>query len=91
MPNSLLEAQALGIPAVSTRCRYGPDEIIEDGQSGLLVPTDEPEAMAQALLRILDDKLMRVRMGARAAENVKQKFAVQEITQKWEEIVVDVS
>ena len=34
---ALIEAMAAGVPSVSTRCPHGPDEIIEDGTSGLLV------------------------------------------------------
>lgn len=55
MPNALIEAMAAGVPCVATRCDMGPAELIEDGVNGLLVPVDDADAMAQAILRILRD------------------------------------
>ena len=53
MPNALIEAMAAGVPCVSTRCDMGPQELIRDGVSGLLVPVDDAQSMAAAILRIL--------------------------------------
>ena len=50
--NSLIEALALGLPIVSTDHDFGADEMIEDGVSGILVPTADPEAMAGGLERV---------------------------------------
>ena len=55
MPNALIEAMAAGVPCVSTRCEMGPEELIEDGVNGLLVPVDDAGAMSAAICRILDD------------------------------------
>lgn len=54
LPTVLLEAMAAGVPVVSTPVT-GVSEIIEDGVSGILVPEGDPEALAVALRRILDD------------------------------------
>ena len=42
LPNALIEAQSIGIPAVSTDCDFGPREVIEDGITGSLVPVLQP-------------------------------------------------
>ena len=55
LPNVLLEAMSLGIPTISTDCDYGPREIIEDGKNGILVPVGEPDAIADAMVRLLED------------------------------------
>jgi hypothetical protein len=47
----LMEAQALGIPVVSTVCPTGPSDIIADGATGLLAPCRDPKALAQAIFR----------------------------------------
>ena len=47
LPNALIEAQGLGLPAVATRCPFGPDEIVVDGVTGLLVPVGDAEALAE--------------------------------------------
>jgi len=54
----VLEALALGVPVVAIN-RAGPAEIIEDGISGLLVPPDDPAALAQAIVRLLQDEDLR--------------------------------
>jgi glycosyltransferase involved in cell wall biosynthesis len=54
-PVALMEAVSLGIPSVSTDCPSGPREILGDGQFGLLVKIDDPEEMAGAMIRLLDE------------------------------------
>jgi glycosyltransferase involved in cell wall biosynthesis len=67
-PHVLVEALALGTPAIATRVG-GVPEIVEDGVSGLLVPPGDPEALADAVRRFLADPELqaRLREGARAA------------------------
>lgn len=50
-PNSLLQAMACGTPVVSTNCAYGPEEILEQGKWGELVPVDDSWALADAMIR----------------------------------------
>jgi glycosyltransferase involved in cell wall biosynthesis len=58
----LLEAMACGCPVVATDCPSGPQEIIQDGENGLLVPVNDPPAIADALLRVLTDAMLRQRL-----------------------------
>jgi glycosyltransferase involved in cell wall biosynthesis len=53
-PNVLTEALAIGTPVVSTDCQSGPREVLQDGKYGELVPLQDPEAMAEAMMRTLD-------------------------------------
>jgi len=71
-PNSLVEAMALGLPCIATRCPTGPEEIIVDGETGLLVPVEDPEATARAIDRLLEDPSLRDRLGNAALESVKR-------------------
>ena len=64
-PNALLESMAMGLPVVSTRCRSGPAELLSGGV-GLLVPVDDPEAMADAILEMLNDPARARELGERA-------------------------
>ncbi|HEY8127378.1 MAG TPA: glycosyltransferase [Hyphomicrobium sp.] len=64
LPTVLLEALAFGLPIVSTDCRSGPAEILENGRYGRLVPVGDAAALTQAMLESLDathdrDALMR--------------------------------
>jgi glycosyltransferase involved in cell wall biosynthesis len=56
LPTVLIEAMACGTPVVSTDCPSGPDEILEGGKWGALVPVGDHEALAQALLEALANK-----------------------------------
>ena len=56
-PNSLVQAMACGARVVSTDCRTGPREILEDGKWGTLVPVGDAEALAVAMEEGLDDAL----------------------------------
>ncbi|MBI3553794.1 MAG: glycosyltransferase family 4 protein [Elusimicrobia bacterium] len=55
---SLLDAMTLGIPVVATRAG-GIPELVEDGVSGLLAPPRDPRALASAIKRVLEDKVLR--------------------------------
>lgn len=55
LPNALIQAMACGCPVVSTDCPGGVREILEDGRVGRLVPVGDPEALAEALARTLDE------------------------------------
>ncbi|WP_223487376.1 glycosyltransferase [Pseudomonas sp. A-RE-19] len=48
-PNALVEAMSTGTPVVSTRCPYGPQEILDNGAIAPLVAVDDPAALAQAI------------------------------------------
>ena len=52
MPNALAEAMAVGMPCISTDCKTGPRDLIDDGQNGYLVPCGDADAMAEKILHI---------------------------------------
>jgi len=54
LPNVLIQAMACGCPVVSTNCPSGPEDILDNGKYGHLVPVGDVEAMADAMLRVLD-------------------------------------
>lgn len=54
-PNVLTEAMTLGTPVVSTNCPSGPDEILDGGRYGPLVPVGDWQALAQAMRQVLSD------------------------------------
>ena len=54
LPTVLIEAMACGCPVVSTDCPFGPDEILEGGRWGELVPVDDPPALTGAMARAMN-------------------------------------
>ncbi len=73
---SLLAAMSFGLPAVGLAAGAVP-EIIEDQRNGLLIKNPEPRAMADAILRLLADARLRVRLGAAARSTVEERFGAE--------------
>lgn len=73
LPTVLLEAMALGTPCVATPVT-GIPEVIADGVTGLIVPERDPQALAAALARLLDDVELRVALAAAARRLVEADF-----------------
>lgn len=74
LPNVLLEAMATGLPVVATPVSAIP-EAVEDERTGLLVPPDDPAALAAALLRLARAPAERSRLGAAARARMVEGFA----------------
>ena len=85
LPLVLLEAISLGLPIVSTDCNYGPNEVIETGENGLLVPVADPEKLASAILKLIQDKELRLKMGERAEERAHH-FSQNRMVSGYEEV-----
>ena len=79
MPTVLVEAMARGLPAVSTDV-VGIDELIDNGQTGRLVPPEDPTALAAALDAVLLDPVAAAEMGAKARDRVTREFAPADVT-----------
>lgn len=75
LPTVLLEAMALGTPCVATPVTGIPEAILAE-QTGLLVPEGDPEALALAIGRLLDDAALRTRLAVAARTLVEEEFEV---------------
>ncbi len=73
IPNVMVEAMAAGLPVVSTGVS-GIPELVRDGENGLLVPAEDPGALASALLRLATDMSLRDRLAAAGRETVAERF-----------------
>ncbi len=81
-PNALLEAMAAGLPIVATNvpgCR----DLVKHEQTGLLVPLDSPQSMAEAVCRLLDDPLMSRQLGRNAQQWAMQNANIDHMSQPW--------
>jgi glycosyltransferase involved in cell wall biosynthesis len=73
IPNVLMEAMAVGVPVVSTPIS-GIPELIHDGVNGLLVPSEDPEALAEAFLRLTRDQRLVEDLSRNAQETIDSRF-----------------
>jgi colanic acid/amylovoran biosynthesis glycosyltransferase len=76
LPTSLLEAMALGAPVVSTRVG-GIGELVRHEETGLLVPERDPEALADALERLLTDRSLAAALAGAGREHVEAHFSLE--------------
>lgn len=74
-----VEAQSVGTPVVASNVG-GIRDIVRDGETGLLVPPDDPPALARAILRLLLDDPLREAFGARAIEHFQHSFSLRNIS-----------
>ncbi|CAA9482466.1 MAG: hypothetical protein AVDCRST_MAG30-883, partial [uncultured Solirubrobacteraceae bacterium] len=74
LPNAALEAAAAGGGVVAA-AHGGLPEIVRDGETGVLVPPDDPRALALALAALRDDPTRARRLGEAAARDVRERFA----------------
>ena len=76
---AVLEAMALGVPVIAS-ATGGPREIIEDGESGLLVAGSRAGHVADAVQRVLEDVRLRERLSAAGVERFRSRFAAERMT-----------
>ncbi|MCH5275870.1 MAG: glycosyltransferase [Lachnospiraceae bacterium] len=87
LPNALMEAMALGLPIVATDCPCGgPKTLIQDGVNGLLVPIKDAQAMADGILKLIENRELAERLGkkARGIRNIANTRA---ICDQWKEYI----
>jgi glycosyltransferase involved in cell wall biosynthesis/predicted ATP-grasp superfamily ATP-dependent carboligase len=81
----VLEAMAVARPVIATHVGGNPEAII-DGESGLLVPPDDPPALGAACLRVMQDADFAARLGAAAQQRVRERFTLQHMVTAYEEL-----
>ncbi|CAA9891293.1 Glycosyltransferase family 4 protein [Candidatus Methylobacter favarea] len=84
-PNTLVEAMAHGLAAVSFDCDTGPRDIIRQELDGLLVPPGNIAELTTALDRLMSDALTRQHFAERAVE-VRERFSMARIAGMWEKL-----
>jgi len=88
--NAVIEAQYALRPVVATGVS-GHLETIVDGQTGVLVPPDDPEALAAAVARLIDDPALAARIAEAAQASARQKFSVQRYADELAAVFAEVT
>ncbi|HEV3121537.1 MAG TPA: glycosyltransferase family 4 protein [Isosphaeraceae bacterium] len=82
MSNSLLEAMATGLPCLASNIG-GNTDLLEHGQTGLLVGSADRESWSGALLQVLEDRSLAGRLGAAARQRVEAEFALPVVVDRY--------
>ncbi len=86
MPGSLVQGMAMGCKLVSTNCRSGPREVLEDGNRGILVPVGDAQALGQALVASLNQSHDRS-LGRRWSEKFTEEYAIQSLIDVFQQVI----
>jgi glycosyltransferase involved in cell wall biosynthesis len=85
-PRMITESLAVGTPVISVDCKSGPNEIIVNEYNGLLVENYNPEALAKAMNRLLEDKDLYLNCKSHAKTSVAQ-FSKTKIAEHWQSML----
>jgi glycosyltransferase involved in cell wall biosynthesis len=85
MPNAMLEAMASGLPVVASDIS-GNQELVLEGQTGFLVPSESPAELRQALMRLMGDEELCCRMGAAGRKMAESAYSWENTAAKYLEI-----
>ena len=85
LPNVLLEASAAALPMVATAAG-GSDEVVHDGQTGLLVPIDDLDALTSAIHRAITDSDLRRVIGAAARELIEREYGMERFVHEYADL-----
>lgn len=87
---AILEGMATGLPVIATSVG-GTPEAITDGETGLLVPPDDPGMLAAAIRRIQSDRALAHGLGERARAAVIEKFSVERMRAFYKKLYADIA
>lgn len=90
LPMALLEAMMAGLPVIATRVE-GVEEVVEDGVHGILVPLEDPAALAKAILQLSGDQEARARMGLAASLRIAREYTTDRMCENYLKIILSLS
>lgn len=83
--NAILEAMAAGLPVVATKVG-GNTEIVRDGITGILIPSQDPDELARAVLSLLNNSELMKSMGNKGRERIETDFLLSNMVKNTEEV-----
>ena len=81
LPLSLIEANAIGRPIITTRW-YGCKDTVDDGVNGFLIPVKDSKALADKLRVLINDHQLRIAMGLKGREKAEREFSIEDVVSK---------
>ena len=85
----LLEALSENCPVVAFNCRFGPSEIIAEGENGLLIPAEDFSALETGIHKLIEDVPLRARLASAAKESVRN-FSQASFISRWNRLLEEI-
>ena len=85
LSNALMEAMTMGLPCIATDCA-GSDELICDGENGLIVPVGNRKDLSKAMARLIADKELNKKLGINAEISARD-FSVDVVMEQWSRVI----
>ena len=82
LSKAVIEAMACGLPVICTRIPGVTDDMIDDGEDGIIVAERDPAQLAGAILRVKEDETLRKKLSSNAVEKVRRKFSIADVTRR---------
>ena len=87
LSNAILEEMALARPVIATSVG-GNAELVVDGETGIIVPPNDPNRLADAMIKLYKNPELRKAMGAKGRERVKTYFTLERMLKKMEDLYI---
>lgn len=87
LPNTLIEAMAVGVPCISTACPTGPKDLIQNKRDGLLTRVGDEERLARAMKYLITNFEERQKISMAAKCKIRESFSVSKVVDIFEELL----
>lgn len=85
-PNVIIEAMVCGIPVISTRAKYGPEEIIYDKKTGFLVDVGNSDEFAEKIIKVLDGNYLVESITNNACQKARTNYSHESMCNKYDNL-----
>ena len=80
---------SVGLASVSFTCPCGPQDIIQDGEDGILCENGNIKSLAAGICRLIEDEPLRKEIGRKAAQSI-QRFTIDRIMRQWDQLFQEI-
>ena len=87
MPNSLMEAMAIGVPCISSKCKTGPKDLIDEGNTGILFETGNKKELVNKMNWALEHTKLMNRMGRCARKRINEMYTNSSSKKKFDQMI----
>lgn len=91
MPNSLMEAMALGVPSISTDCPCGGPKFLMNENCGILVPTKDVASLSKAMRKVLNSEALQKEFSVNSSKYIKENLNPDIICEKWFKYIEEIA